>query len=194
MKNKMQMFAAATAMIMIVACTQKAYVQKDETVNFSTINTYSWADGDDDKNYNTKRPNQNDLRDRKIHETIDKYLQAHGWKEVKENPDVYMVFDVVVAKEQKDISTPVYSQPYTRWYYNPVGGRWVPIMYPSSFLGYNNRTETVKEGTLTITLMDPKTDKTIWQGWSTTEIYGAKITDREIDRNVEAIVNKLKKF
>ena len=42
--------------------------------------------------------------------------------------------------------------------------------------------------------MDPKTDKTIWQGWSTTEIYGKKITDKEIDRNVEAIVNKLKKF
>ncbi|WP_204333355.1 DUF4136 domain-containing protein, partial [Klebsiella pneumoniae] len=72
-------------------------------------------------NYNTKRPNQNDLRDRKIHETIDKYLQAHGWKAVTENPDVYMVFDVVVENEQKDISTPVYSQPYTRWYYNPVG-------------------------------------------------------------------------
>ncbi|MGZ2967814.1 hypothetical protein, partial [Pseudomonas aeruginosa] len=70
-----------------------------------------------------------------------------------ENPDVYMVFDVVVENEQKDISTPVYSQPYTRWYYNPVGARWVPIMYPSNFLGYNNRTETVKEGTLTITLM-----------------------------------------
>ncbi|MFX8277997.1 DUF4136 domain-containing protein, partial [Acinetobacter baumannii] len=88
MKNKIQILASVVVIIMLTSCMQKAYVQKDETVDFSRINTYSWADGDDDKNYNTKRPNQNDLRDRKIHETIDKYLQAHGWKAVTENPDV----------------------------------------------------------------------------------------------------------
>jgi predicted small lipoprotein YifL len=194
MKKTIKYLLVAILVTSLMSCGQKVYVQKDDKVDFSGINTYSWADGDDDKDYNTKRPNQNDLRDRKIHETIDKYLQEHGWKEVKNNPDVYMVFDVVVEKEIKDVSTPVYSQPFTRWYYNPAARRWVPIMYPSSFMGYDNRTQTVKEGTLTITLMDPNSDKVIWQGWSTTEIYGKKMTDSQIDKNVEAIVKKLKKF
>lgn len=193
--KKIHFLFSVVAVLLFTACSQKAYVQKDDTVNFSTINTYAWADGDDDKDYNTKRKNVNDLRDRTIHETIDKYLGEHGWKQVKGDPDVYLVFDVVVEREQRNVSDPIYSQPFTRWYFNPVaGGRWVPVMYPSQFMGYNNRVETVREGTLTITMMDAKTDKTIWQGWSTTDIYGKKLTEKQIDANVKAIVKKLKKF
>ena len=79
----------------------------------------------------------------------------------------------------------------TRWFYNPYRRSYVPIYYPSEFLGYNNSKEIVNEGTLTLTVLNADTEKTIWQGWTTSEINGRRMTDKEIDNNVKAIVKKL---
>jgi hypothetical protein len=78
-------------------------------------------------------------------QTVDRYLQGHGWSQNKNNPDVYLVFDVAEDQSQQRVNTPVYSQPVTCFYYNPA-------------------TRQVKEGTLTLTMMNPGSDKVIWQG------------------------------
>jgi Domain of unknown function (DUF4136) len=179
---------------LFTGCIQKAYHQKDNSVDFSRISTYAWAEGDNDQNYDTRRPNQNNLRDTKIMQTVDRYLQGHGWSQSKNNPDVYLVFDVVEDQSQQRVNTPVYSQPVTRFYYNPATRRWVPIYYPSTFVGYNSTTRQVKEGTLTLTMMNPGSDKIIWQGWTTSEIYGRKMSDEKIERDVQAIIAELKKY
>jgi hypothetical protein len=103
------------------------------------------------------------------------------------------VYDVDVQRESRNVSDPVYSQPTTRWFYNPYQRRYTPVYYPSQFLGYDNRTQTVREGTLTLTMMDADTDKTIWQGWTTSEVNGRTLSDRQIDNNVKAIIKKLEK-
>lgn len=182
-----------TTSLLLLGCSQKAFVQKDNSVDFSTIKTYAWTEGDSDKDSTTRRPDINSLRDQKIHESVEKYLKELGWSETQTDPDVFLVFDVVIEKEVRDLSTPVYSQPMTRWYYNPRGRRWVPIYYPSTFWGYDTRSQIVREGTLTLTMMNPQTDKSIWQGWTTSEIYGKKISEKQIDASVKAIIDKLKK-
>lgn len=179
--------------VLVSGCMQRAYQQKDNSVDFASINSYAWAEGDGDKNYDTRRPKQNSLRDTKIMQTVDRYLQAHGWIQNKSNPDVYLVFDVVEDISQQRVNTPLYSQSYTRWYYNPATRRWVPIYYPSNFIGYKTSTRQVKEGTLTLTMMTPGTDKVIWQGWTTSEFYGKRMSDEKIERDVQAIISELKK-
>lgn len=191
--KKLILAGALVASLFFLGCSQKAFVQKDNSVDFSTIKTYAWADGDADKDSSTNRPHLNSMRDQKIHEAIEKYLQELGWSETKTNPDVFLVFDVVIEKEVKEVNTPIYSQPMTRWYYNPRGGRWVPIFYPPTFWGYDTRTQVVREGTLTLTMMNPQTDKPVWQGWTTAEIYGKKISEKQINTSVKAIIDKLKK-
>lgn len=179
---------------LLSGCVQQGYHQKDNSVDFNSISTYAWAEGDGDKNYDTRRPNQNSLRDTRIMQTVDRYLQGHGWTQNKINPDVYLVFDVVEDQSQQQVTTPVYSQPFNRWYFNPNTRRWVPIYYPSNFMGYNTAVRQVKEGTLTLTMMNPGSDKVIWQGWTTSEIYGRKISDEKIERDVQAIIRELKKY
>ncbi len=39
-------------------------------------------------------------------------------------------------------------------------------------------------------MIDPKTDKTIWQGWATDEINSSNITGKEIQKNVKSIFRK----
>ena len=189
MKKMQWLTATVMSVILFASCSRTAYVQKDNKVDFSKIKTYAWVDGTQ-KDSITKTK-VNDLTDRKIKESIDKNLQLNGWKEVKSNPDVLLVYDVDVQKENRKVSDPVYTQPTTRWFYNPYTRRYTPVYYPSEFVGYQNRNETVKEGTITLTLMDTDKEKTIWQGWTSSEINGKRMTDREIDENVRAIVKKL---
>ena len=98
--------------------------------------------------------------------------------------------ELLIERSEKEQRDPVYSQPYTRYYYNPRTGRYNSFYYPSQFEGYNSYSTTVKEGTITVTLIDTKTDKTVWQGWSTDELNYAQITDKEINKNVRSIFKK----
>jgi hypothetical protein len=128
-----------------------------------------------------------------MRKSIDKNLAESGWKQVRRRPDVLLVYDVDVQREKVNVSDPVYSQPLTRWYYNPYRGTYGTMYYPTELLGYNNRTETVREGTFTLTIMNANTEKTIWQGWTKAEVNGRRLTDKEIDDNMKAIVKKLDK-
>lgn len=177
----------------MISCGRTAYVQKDADVDFSTIKTYSWVTTQANKEKASVQIKNDDLTNRKIRQAIDKNLAEKGWKEVKKNPDVYLVYDIMIEEENKKVTTPVYSQSFTRWFFNPRNRRWVPVFYPSQFMGYDEDMEKVKEGTLTLTLMDADTDKTIWQGWTTSEMSGRKLTDKQIESKVKAIVAKLTK-
>lgn len=190
--KKIQWFTITMlAAIIMVGCGRTAYVQKDADVDFSKIKTYSWVTTQANKETASVQTRHDDLTNRKIRQAIDKNLAEKGWKEVKKNPDVYLVYDVMIEEADKRVTTPVYSQSFTRWFFNPRNRRWVPVFYPSQFMGYDEDIQRMKEGTLTLTLMDADTDKTIWQGWTTSELSGRKLTDKQIDSKVKAIVAKL---
>jgi hypothetical protein len=48
----------------------------------------------------------------------------------------------------------------------------------------------VREGTVTITMLDAKTDKTIWQGWTTDQVNSKNLTGKEIQNSVKSIFRK----
>ncbi len=190
MKKTPWFISAVISVFLLAACSRVAYVQKDDAVDFSKIKTYAWVEGTD-KDSITHKPRVNDLVDTKIRQSIDRNLQLSGWKEVNKNPDVLLVYDMDVQREDRNISDPVYSMPTTRWFFNPYTRRYVPVYYPSQFLGYDNRRKSFKEGTITLTLLNAVNEKTIWQGWTSSEVNGRRMTDKEIDDNVKAIVKKL---
>jgi hypothetical protein len=86
---------------------------------------------------------------------MDKNLYASGWRMTRNKPDVLLVYDVDIQKEVRNIQDPVYSQPMTTMVLQPVQARLLcrSTILPS-FLGYNNRQETVNAGTLTLTIMN----------------------------------------
>ncbi|MCW3086784.1 MAG: hypothetical protein JWQ78_170 [Sediminibacterium sp.] len=193
MKKMTWLLGVVMSIFILSSCGSTAHVQKDNSFNFSKVRTYAWVDGTQKDKGSTAPARSNDLTGRKIRASIDKHLQATGWSQSNRNPDVLLVYDVDVQRENRNVSDPVYTQPTTRWFFNPYQRRYVPVYYPSQFVGYDNRTETIKEGTLTLTLMDADNDKTIWQGWTTSEVNGRTLSDRQIDNNVKAIVKKLEK-
>ena len=185
-KNLLISMISIVAVLFFIGCGTMAHIEKAKNADLTKYKTYTWIDKENQKKLN----HQNDIAESNIKSSVDEQLQKNGFHYVKDNPDILLTYDVLEEKTIRQQSDPVYSQPFSRLYYNPYTGRYRSIYFPSQFMGYDNQQVPVKEGTVTISMIDPKTDKTIWQGWTTDELYTRHMTSKEIDRNVKSIFKK----
>ena len=176
---------AVLGIVILAGCASSTHIEKDETVNFSKYKTFTWLHGDEGK-----LENQSDLVETKIRNAVSKEFEKIGWRESKTRPDVVLDYDVLVERFSKNEKEPVYTQPYSRLIYNPYTRRYATIYYPSQFLGYESYEKVIKEGTVTVTMIDAKTDKTVWQGWTTAEVNNRNLTNKEIQKAVASIFKK----
>jgi hypothetical protein len=170
---------------LLAGCASSAHIEKDDTVNFNKYKSFTWLHGE-----NGKLENQSDLIESKIRGAVTKEFEKIGWRESKNKPDVILDYDVLIERSSKQQSEPVYSQPYSRLVFNPYTRRYVTIYYPSQFLGYESYEKVIREGTITVTMLDAKTDKIVWQGWTTAEVNNRNLTNKEIQRAVANIFKK----
>ena len=189
MRSLKMLGVAVLSGLLLASCASVAHVEKDRTANFNSYRTYAWVESTENKK-DSSRTEVSDLTERKIREAVNAEMAKTGWKEVKNRPDVLLSYDVLVERSVKEESNPVYSNPYTRYAYNPYNRRWVSIYYPSQFLGYDREQRSVREGTVTISVIDAKTDKTVWQGWTTDEVNSRNLTSKEIQAAVKSIFRK----
>ena len=185
------------SLFFIISATT-AYVEKDKGFTLTAIQTYQWVETKSCENDPARRPvAETDLR---IHDSVEKELTRWGWKQTDNRPDVLVSYDVLVdrIKEREQQSNATYTESFTRFYYNEYSERWSLINYPSQFVGYDiyeiqteNATFTpVDKATITITLLETQTDRKIWQGWTTERLKDKKLTERDIERSVNAIFRK----
>lgn len=175
--------------LLLAGCGSTAHFEKDDTVDFRDFRTFAWIDRDGEGNKDRNRAN--DLAEQKIREAVNAELKkSAGWREVRHRPDLLLSYDVLVERSTKEISSPVYSRPWTRVIYNPYTRRYMTITYPSQFMGYERDERPIREGTVTITMIDARTDKTIWQGWTTEEVNSRNLTTKEIQYAVRSIFKK----
>ena len=179
----------AVAGVLLASCSSIAHVEKDDNANFDSFHSYAWVDSKDNQE-DSGKTKVSDLTERKIRDAVKAELAKTGWKETKHKPDVLISYDVLVERGVVEQNSPVYSQPTTRYVFNPYSRRWVSSYYPSQFMGYDNNQRTVREGTITVSIIDAKTDKTIWQGWTTEEINSRNLTTKEIQNSVKSIFRK----
>ena len=180
---------AFTGLLMISSCSSSAHIEKMPGINLENFKTYSWAPGEEPAQKNRRKQ----MINQRIHAAVDAQLQKNGLTEVQSNPDVLISTDLMVEKSAQERNNPVYSQPYSRTFLNPYTGRLSSYYYPSQFIGYNSYKTNVKEGTVTVTLIDAKTDKTVWQGWATRQLTEKYVSDKDIDKNVQSIFKKFSK-
>jgi hypothetical protein len=178
------------AAIFLSGCAGTAHVEKAKSANLTSYKTYSWIDKDKTRSKDEKKNHSHDIVDQNIRSSVNEQLQKKGYVESTTAPDLLISSDLVVEKNQKEQRDPVYSDSYTRNYYNPRTGRINTYYFPSQFMGYDSYPTSVKEGTVTVTLIDAKTDKAVWQGWATKELLNRNISSKEIDQNVKSIFKK----
>ena len=174
--------------LLVAGCANVAHIEKDETVNFNNPRTYSWVISKDEAADTSVKVVS--FTEQNVRKAVNAELVKQGWKEVKARPDVLLSYDVLVERAVRENNNPLYSRPFTRVVYNPYAGRWVPIYYPSQFMGYATDQQQVREGTVTITMVDAKSSKTIWQGWTTGQVNSRNMTAKEIQSSVRNIFRK----
>ena len=179
---------ALAGMLLMSSCANTAHIEKSKGADLAVYKTYSWVEEENLKKEKANR--RQEISRQNIQAAVDGQLQKSGWRLVPSNPDVLVSTDLVVEKSQKQQRDPVYSQPYTRTYFNRYSRRFSTYYFPSQFMGYDSYSTTVKEGTVTVTLIDAKTDKAVWQGWATNELYNNQLSDKEINKNVKSIFKK----
>lgn len=188
MKKSWSLWSLSMGIVFLLAsCAPSAHIEKDDTTDFSRYRTFAWIEKDGKE----KSSNANSIAEQKIKQAVNQELEkTAGWKETKRNPDILLSYDVLVEKSVKNQADPVYSRSFTRTFYNPYSRRFINVWYPSQFMGYDNYDVPVREGTVTISMIDADTDKTVWQGWSTNEVDSRKMTSKEIQSSVKAIFRK----
>ena len=172
--------------LFMAGCASTAHIEKDDAFSFNNYKTFAWIDDSNDSN----QAKTNELQKANLQKAVSAELAKAGWREDKRKPDVILKQDILVEKIIKESSNPVYSRGFTRRYYNPYTRRFNYIYYPSQFMGYDNDQYETREGTLTITMIDAKTDKVIWQGWTTDEVDSKNLTSKEIQNSVKNIFRK----
>lgn len=188
MKKNWTLWSLSLGIVFLLAsCAPSAHIEKDDNTDFSRYKSFAWIDRDG----KSKIGSANDLAERKIRQAVNKELEkTAGWRETTRNPDVLLSYDVLVEKSVKSVNDPVYSRPFTRTFYSPYSRRFINVYYPSQFMGYDNYDVPTREGTVTISMIDADTDKTVWQGWSTAEVDSRKMTSKEIENSVKVIFRK----
>ncbi len=188
MKN-LKLWSGSLAFVFLLAsCGTTAHIEKDDNADFNNYKSFAWIDKDGEGKEDQNR--KNDLTEQRIRDAVNQELEKAGWKEVKNRPDVLLSYDVLVERATKESTSPVYSRPQSRVVYNPYTRRYATIYYPSQFVGYERDERPIKEGTVTISMIDTKTDKTVWQGWTTDEVNSKNLTTREIQNSVKSIFKK----
>ncbi|HMU46328.1 MAG TPA: DUF4136 domain-containing protein [Chitinophagaceae bacterium] len=170
------------------SCSAPAYVEKASGTDFSEYKTYKWVNTCEKQSKEDERSIS--FADVPVHNAVEAELNKWGWEETTSEPDAYIMYDIMVENTTELQKEAQYSRPYTRYYYNPYRKRWYSINYPSQFLGYTAYETPVKEGTITITIVDAKTDKKIWQGWTTEKLDYAGISNTEIKRSIRNIFDE----
>lgn len=166
-----------------VGCSTNTHIEKDKTTDFSQYRTYAWV------NKLENKKTQTEISENNARNVVDAELQKRGWREVKHNPDVLVNYELMVEKNKVQQQDPVYTQPYARSYYDRRG-RIHTFYYPAQFVGYDNYSTTVKQATVTITMIDNETDKTVWQGWTTSDLTSGRITTNQAEKSVKEIFKK----
>jgi hypothetical protein len=190
MKRNLKLWSGYLGIVFLAAsCASTAHVEKADDADFTRYKTFAWVDkdgeGKHDKNHN------NDLTEQRMKAAVTKELEkTAGWHESKNRPDVLLSYDVLVERSTREQNDPVYSRPYSRLVYNPYTRRYTTLYYPSQFIGYDRDERAIREGTVTITMIDSRTDKSVWQGWTTDEVNNRNLTTREIQNAVRSIFKK----
>ena len=172
----------------VAACKSPVYVEKDASADLRNYHSYAWVETRANENDKSQRATA--YADLSVRNAVNAELAREGWREVSNNPDVLLSYDVLIERSTQQQNDPVYTQPFTRMYYNPYTRRWGTIYYPSQFIGYQTYEVPVKEGTITISMTDANTDKVVWQAWTTERLNYSQLTTDEISKSVRNIFNK----
>ncbi|RYG29599.1 MAG: DUF4136 domain-containing protein [Chitinophagaceae bacterium] len=183
-----KLWTLASLLLLLASCGPTAMIEKNESIDFSNYKTFDWLHDKAD----SSAVWLSDVQEDNLVNAINSQLQDKGLLPDNKDPQLLLKYDILLEKTIRERSDPVYSQGYYRNFYNPYTRRYISVYYPSRFLGYDRSAYQTREGTLTISMIDAKTEKVVWQGWTTQDVGSSNITSSELTAAARTIMRKFR--
>jgi len=166
-----RLYPACIAAALLAGCSTVSVTRDyDPETDFSPLKTYAWKHDMQPKTGNARI--DNDLIDQRVRESVEATLAAKGYTAVDSEEADFLVAYFIEYKQRiggSSISFGVGTGGMGRY-----GG-----------VGYNTSVSDYDEGHLTIDIINPSTDKTIWRGVGKRTTY-----ESSNPRKVTKIINK----
>jgi hypothetical protein len=191
---KKQILILVGLVAILSSCSSYNYYAVSNKSLGAEYQTYAWLPEGKSK---TSSIYDNDIAADKIMEAASAELNKRGFKLNNRKPDLLVRYTAVVSKEAKSYNEPVYYD---------APGRYIPRMgihrgrafyyyaYRDPFpvyVGIEQRTVNVKQGSIMIDLIDRKTKKVIWRGWAEGELDNPERAITQLPQVVQNIFKKL---
>ena len=173
------LFVYLGLIILLLSSCASTSISSDynRSLDFNSYKTFAWLP----KTHDPKNdgPFDNQIVETNIKNLGSGELKSRGYKVDTNEPDLLIDFYVDVANKVDHVTTPVYGYAYN--YNGNFRGAYNNNMYSyrnsyynnNSYIntvpvvvGYNNQDIPYEEGTLTILIIDRKTNTLVWKGWS----------------------------
>lgn len=181
----MKPLLAMTVLTALLAPLALAGIQTDydHSAHFDRYRTFAWR---------TSAPNppngmlNNSLVYARITQAVDQQLVKKGWREVTQNPDVYLTYKVSASAQETYDSYPAYGWGGPRWGW---GGGW-GYGWGGGWWGAGDAyfDPYYLQGNFTIDMVDAHTNLLIWRAYGTDS--GFNLSNIESAKNIDKIVTK----
>ena len=159
----------------------------DDTVDFSSLETYAWLDpplreASRDEGGQSGDPfTQNTLVDKRVREDVDAWLTAHGYRKAGENEPVDFLVRWDLLSQQVARDSPVIV--------SGGFGRYGSGYGVGSGVGYSP-SNTYQEGTLILDVIDPGTEQLLWRGSGTSQSRDPHMKPERLHKSIGAILER----
>ena len=198
-KRKVLFVYLGLVFLLLSSCAPTAiFSDYNRSLDFKTYKTFAWLP----KTHDPKNdgPFDNQIVETNIKNLGSGELKSRGYKVDTNAPDLLIDFYVDVANKVDHVSTPVYGYAYN--YNGNFSGAYNNNMYSyrnsyygnNSYLntapvvvGYTNQDIPYEEGTLTILIIDRKTNTLIWKGWSVGSVTDESSFEYELPSDMKRL-------
>ncbi len=178
--KSLKLSALLVILITIYSCGPAVTTTKPTNANLNNYKTFSYL-----PNAAIEMPTENfsteTVNSMVIQQINDQMINA-GYKLDRDKPDLLVLVSTKVNQETETDTDPIYARYgaynrpnlrvnnyYNNYYFNGYNTY-------NTVIGYDTDTYTYKEGSLIIQLVDRDTRKTVWKGFSNTNIYQSNST------------------
>jgi hypothetical protein len=196
----------AGMMLLLNACAPTTiYSDYSKTIDFKSYKSFAWLP----KNHNPQQDSafDNSILESNIKNLASGELKSRGYQVNTNEPDVLLDFHITLANKVDQVSTPVYGYAYNYNNYNSYYNSYNPgVPYynniytynnsyynnsyfnaPTSVIGYTTENIPYEEGTLTILMIDRKSNQLVWKGWSVGSVTDEQTFEYELASDIHRL-------
>ncbi|MDX2002710.1 MAG: DUF4136 domain-containing protein [Chitinophagales bacterium] len=177
--------------MMIAGCSSaRVYTDAVEGIDYTKYKSYAWLPVRKDtsgKMYN------NDIVIQNLQKEVNSELKERGYLTNAKKPDLLVLLHLNYT-EVKDTQTyPLYGS-YNYYYPTYIPTNYGVVYYydyntVTQIYGYGQEEINYTEGKVVVDIIEAKTKKLIWRGWSEREIYPETVS-ADLTQDVQSIFNK----